>query len=244
MTKNICSVTIRNTRTNVWFVKKESVMVLSYQEINDMAQEIVSKYRKLKENPCVNVNVEELMERLYGFKIRFYKLSKDNSILGIYSPVPIILSVFDKGKPFLVELDGKTALIDESLLQNNTGRKNFTEAHEGAHFILSHLRQSKDILYRDTICENKTIDWIEWQANVLAACILMPEDSVRYLFWKFYCAEHIEKISPFIKEYFAPFEAMAEFFGVSKQALGIRLKKLGLVNEIILSASISVSKEN
>lgn len=225
-------------------LQKERVMILSYQEINDIAQEVVNRYRKLKEHPCLNVNIEELLDQLYGFKIRFYELSKDNSILGIYSPVPIILSVFDNGKPLLVELDGKTALIDESLLQNNTGRKNFTEAHEGSHFILSHLRQSKNILYRDTFCERKPVDWTEWQANVLAACILMPEDSVRYLFWKFYCAEHIEKISPFIKEYFAPFEAMAEFFGVSKQALGIRLKKLGLVNEIILSASISVSKEN
>ncbi len=219
-------------------------MILSYQEINDVAQEIVNRYRKLKEHPCINVNIEELLEQLYGFKIRFYGLSKDNSILGVYSPVPISLAVYSNDKLILVDLDGKTALIDESLLQKNIGRKNFTVAHEGAHYILSHLTQSMDVFHRYTINHKNSIECSEWQANVLASCILMPEDSVRYLFWKFYCEEHIKKISPFRKEIFAPFEAMASFLGVSKTALSIRLKQLKLVDEINLTESISVTKEN
>ncbi len=219
-------------------------MVLSYKQINDIAQGVVNRYRALKSQPCVNVNIEELLYHLYGFKIEFFNLSKDGSILGVYSSLPVSLFVSQNGKKCFIELDGKTALIEESLLKNNIGRKNFTIAHEGAHYILNDVSGKVWFLRNESDCDKAIIDWSEWQANTLASCILMPEDSVRYLFGKFYCAEHIEKISPFTKEYFAPFEAMADFFGVSKQALGIRLKKLGLVNEIILSATISVSKED
>ena len=210
---------------------KGAVMVLSYKQINDIAQGIVNRYRALKSHPCVNVNIEELLYHLYGFKIEFFNLSKDGSILGVYSSLPVGLSVFHNGKKCFVELDGKTALIEESLLENNIGRKNFTVAHEGAHYILNDVSGKVWFLRNELDCDKKINDWSEWQANTLASCILMPEDSVRYLFGKFYCSEFVENISPFRKELFAPFEAMADFFGVSKQAMAIRLQH-GLLSRV------------
>lgn len=220
-------------------------MVLTYQELNDMAQNIVDSYRSPNDHPYINVNIEELLKKLYGLKFEYYTLSNDSSILGLFSSVPVILYVYKNDEPAIVQLDGRTALIDESLLQDKmTGRRNFTIAHEGAHHILNHIPNEPWIAYRDTIDKGYVIDWSEWQANTLASCLLMPENSVRYLFWSFYGCEHLEKITPFNEEIFCPFIAMADYFGVSKQALGIRLKKLKLVDDIILSASINVFKED
>lgn len=219
-------------------------MVLSYKQLNDIAQGIVNRYRALKSHHCVNVNIEELLYHLYGFKIEFFNLSKDGSILGVYSSIPVGLSVSQKGKKLFVELDGKTALIEESLLENNVGRKNFTIAHEGAHYILNDVSGKVWFLRNESICDKSVNDWSEWQANTLASCILMPEDSVRYLFWKFYSSEFVENISPFRKALFSPFEAMADFFGVSKQAMAIRLQQLNLTNSVILNTSILISKED
>lgn len=220
-------------------------MVLTYQELNDMAQKIVDEYRSPDDHPYINVNIEELFKKLYGLKIEYLTLSDTGVILGLFSSIPYSVPVRINGELGYFPLDGKTALIDESLLQDRlTGRRNFTIAHEGAHYILSHLPDRPWIAYRDTIDKGDVMDWTEWQANTLASCLLMPENSVRYIFWSFYGSEHLEKISPFNEELFSPFIAMTDYFGVSKEALGIRLRKLGLVDEVIFSATISIYKED
>lgn len=220
-------------------------MVFTYKELNDMAQNIVDKYRNPNDHPYINVNIEELFKKLYGLKFKFYTLSCDSSILGLFSSIPVDLHVYKNNEPVTVFVDGSTALIDESLLQDKyVGRKNFTIAHEGSHHILRHIYENPFIAHRDTIDKGYVFDWWEWQANTLASCLLMPENSVRYIFWSFYSCEHINTISPFNDKLFSPFVAMADYFGVSKTALGIRLQKLGLVDEVILSASINIFKED
>ena len=224
---------------------EEKRMILSYQEINNIAQGIVDQYRKKINRPCVNVDITELLGELYGLQIEYYSLSKNGAILGLYSSVPVVLYVEHKGEPALVQLQGKTALIDERLLDDKCiGRRNFTIAHEGSHYILEHALKEMWIVYRDTFNNENITDWSEWQANALASCLLMPENSIRYMFWRFFSEEHIEIITPLHRNIYVAFETMAEYFGVSKQALGIRLKKLGLVDDVILTESISIVKEN
>lgn len=220
-------------------------MVLTYQELNDMAQKIVDEYRSPNDHPYINVNIEELFKKLYNLKFKFCDLSGNSSILGLFSSIPIRFTIKENGISTLIQLDGQTALIDESLLQDKyTGRRNFTIAHEGAHYILKHIPGAPWIAYRETIDKGIVTDWAEWQANTLASCLLMPENSVRYIFWSFYGSEHLERISPFNEELFCPFVAMADYFGVSKKALAIRLKKMGLVDDVMLSATISIFKED
>lgn len=227
--------TIQNTENKCSESGVENRMILTNCDIDDVAQKIVNRYLKLNGYQNMNIDISELLAVLFNLKIVYHTLSNDGSILGLFSPVPMTITVNSKNESTLVELDGKTIVIDESLLKDSfIGRKNFTIAHEGAHYIFS--------LY-DNIRQPLTIR-TEKQVDTLAACLLMPQDSVRYIFWRFYGTEHLERITPFQDELFYPFEAMADYFKVSKQALAIRLKNMGLVDEIVLSASIEIIKED
>jgi Zn-dependent peptidase ImmA (M78 family) len=98
-------------------------------------------------------------------------------------------------------------------------RKRFTIAHELGHFAL-HLA-SGDIEFIDTADSFRTAadpdaDWTptrrqEWEANVFAAALLMPEPLVRRQ-W------------PEIQDA----AGMARWFQVSQLAMAIRLQELGL----------------
>ena len=219
-------------------------MFLSYEAINDMAQPIINRYRKQLKKPRTDVDIIELLKEECDLNFEFYSLSKTGSILGLYTPFPTDVPVWHNGDPMTIQIDGKTALIDESLLSPKlNGRKNFTIAHEGSHVLLNHCSPELRVAHRETIVDYVVTDWEEWQANTLASCLLMPEDSVRFFFKTFYNTEHIDTISYLQNKLFHPLELMAEHFGVSKKALSIRLKKLGLVNDVIFSTNLSIIKE-
>ena len=72
--------------------------------------------------------------------------------------------------------------------------------------------------------------WDEWRTNALASSVLMPEDMVRNNMLVFGLGEKL----PMLNRVYAPgnynrFSDMANHMGVSKQALAIRLKGLGLL---------------
>jgi len=62
----------------------------------------------------------------------------------------------------------------------NTGRKNFTVAHEFGHFFLNHKSHSNSFeCYEDDIVEDKqSTKNIEHEANYFATCFLMPEQKI------------------------------------------------------------------
>ena len=84
-------------------------------------------------------------------------------------------------------LDGKTVLVESDLNYDNKskGRKNFTLMHEGSHQIFKMLfpndygvtQQSAGVHYYKANAERsrQSNDWEEWQANTLAAAILLPK---------------------------------------------------------------------
>jgi Zn-dependent peptidase ImmA (M78 family) len=99
-------------------------------------------------------------------------------------------------------------------------RKRFTVAHELGHFIL-HLAagEGEFIDNQDTFrtVQDPDTPWddarrAEWEANVFAAALLMPKDSIVQA-WR-------EIGDP---------EGMAAFFQVSQQAMTLRLDALGLL---------------
>ncbi len=89
----------------------------------------------------------------------------------------------------------------------STERKRFSIAHEIGHAALGHgsnYRTGK--VYNIANYEVK-----EFEANEFAAELLMPSDKVESLVYNTY----------------SPVDDMAKFFGVSSQAMYIRLKRLG-----------------
>ena len=72
-------------------------------------------------------------------------------------------------------------------------------------------------------------DWAEWQADTLAAALLLPLEVVGQALYYFGLTEGLtgrpKRMRPSPAERAAD---MAKFWGASKQALMIRLKQLGL----------------
>jgi Zn-dependent peptidase ImmA (M78 family) len=94
-------------------------------------------------------------------------------------------------------------------------RQRFTCAHELGHAVLHH----KDYLDRQIAFRNDgNYDIEEKEANIFAACLLMPGDYLKDLYCTIKDATTIDKIAK-----------LAEYFEVSTQAMFYRLKNMGLI---------------
>ena len=149
----------------------------------------------------------------------------------------------------------KRVIIDESLVPEDhpdqEGRYNFTLGHEMGHWILHRhdaiaVRDTPDlfgIVANPVVCRSSSKDPVEIQADLLSSCLLMPADMDRDA-WRrrgpdgrlnvyeeiqakesmFGCAvDGLEPISCVVKE-------IAGVFHVSRRAMQIRLKGLGLLD--------------
>lgn len=76
--------------------------------------------------------------------------------------------------------------------------------------------------------EKEAHNWIEWQADSIASSLLMPQALISQSLFRFSFGEKVEMLNKVFrpKEY-QRFCDMADYLGVSKQALAIRLKQLG-----------------
>ena len=142
-------------------------------------------------------------------------------------------------KEDLFFFDGKTVLIEKDLLtEGQTGRRNFTIVHEGSHHVLKMLfpkdyaggANARRILrYRDTR-GSRTRE--EWQVDRLTSSILMPRELVEQAMFLVGQNGRIDMLNAIWrrKEY-ERFCNMCYLLGVSKQALSIRMMRLGLLGE-------------
>ncbi|CDZ60115.1 Ribosomal protein L22 [Neorhizobium galegae bv. orientalis] len=89
-------------------------------------------------------------------------------------------------------------------------RQRFTLAHEIAHFLL-HRDKIGDGLYDDVLYRSKLSNHLEYEANRLAAEIVMPAAAVK----------DISKDAQYIDD--EKVEEISNLFGVSKEAMTIRL---------------------
>lgn len=106
-------------------------------------------------------------------------------------------------------------------------RQRFTIAHEIGHFIMHegeqvHIDENFRVHFRD-ITSSLATNMNEIEANAFAAALLMPENHVREAFAQI--ADGIESSNDDDQQ----IQLLAKQFNVSKQALLIRLGKLGLL---------------
>lgn len=219
-------------------------MILSYKEINDIAQDVTSANN---DNIFAPVDIEGLLKSMLGITVEYYTLHPTGLILGMCSNQPQVVKVKDGENIIFAQLNEKVIFIDSSLKEIKvSGRRTFTIAHEGAHLFLFFMEGRKDALAHRYLRENsvsRNFDWDEWQADTMASCLLMPEANVRYVFNLFFQSEHIDRITPFRKDEYFIFNEITNFFGVSKTAMAIRLKKLNLIDSFDFSKSIDIRME-
>lgn len=136
---------------------------------------------------------------------------------------------------------GNEILLDEALLEKGKeGIHNFTLAHECAHELINWQdKEYQPPLVTDfrNISNSKKKrleteeDFKEWQANVVAAYLLMPP---LLMGWCFYSFAKMQKINIYGKYYMSYNDkkiilAMKEYLKVSKEALLIRLEQLSML---------------
>ena len=171
------------------------IRFMSRREIEGKARDVLRQHGLL----TVPINPVTLAQR-EGIAVNNAKFSDDN-LSGM---------IAKRGK-------NMTILVNRDDTPN---RKRFTIAHELAHHFL-HLAGDGEYvdgeadLFRENLEEDSEDSpserRAEIQANIFAAALLMPEESIR-VYW-----ERTGSVS-----------AMAAAFGVSQEALGYRLARLGL----------------
>jgi len=183
------------------------------------------------------IDIRKIAEEYLKLNIIYDNLSDDGRVLGVTAYQSTQIKLRRNGKFDIVPLPEKTALIEEELLRgkNNIGRHRFTVAHECSHQILYRLFRNQ-VEYSFRIIEEgkaytarqigQAANWSERKANELAAALLMPVPMLKELTYNFSLNEIKvyggDKMIPKDKK---TFSAAADFTGVSRQALLIRLKQ-------------------
>lgn len=218
-------------------------MFLSEIDLNKMGQDIVLAYNQDIYAP---VDIEGLLKKMLNISVEDYTLHPSGLILGMCSNKSQLVKVKKGNEILLAELNRNVVFIDSSLTAPQyEGRRNFTIAHEGSHHFLFNLEKRTSGYERSfyrKIMQARIFDPEEWKADILASCLLLPEQNVRCAFYKFFQKDHVDTISPFDYLNFNHLTEMALFFHVSKTALAIRLKKLGLINDFYFKRSIDIIK--
>ncbi len=215
---------------------------LSYNDLDAIAGRVFRAYSRLPEvqaaGQVLYVDPALLLKSLLGLTIEFRHLSADGTTLGITAYDEVGVELCDEDED-LFFFDGKTVLIEKDLqADDQTGRRNFTIVHEGCHHVLKMLypkdyaggANARRILrYRDTRGSHTRE---EWQVDRLTSSILMPRELVEQAMFLTGQNGRIDMLNAVWrpKEY-ERFCNMCYLLGVSKQALSIRMMRLGLLGE-------------
>lgn len=222
---------------------------LSRNNIEAIAHRIIAAYKRL---PAVNeqepdmIQPELLARSLLGLAISYHALSKNGSILGLTACGEVDVQIYDDPKhPEFFRLNGKTLLIDRDLIKEgaNKGRYHFTLTHESCHQVFKMLFpreytapvRLRQIHYCTATLTRSEDYWEEWRTNTLTSAVLMPEEMVRSNMITFGLGEKLHMLNRvYAAEEYLRFSDMADHMGVSKQALAIRMKGLGLLEREFL----------
>lgn len=218
---------------------------LSREQIEQIAEGIVCQYKRAlvpQKHLCYFVDPTELAS-LLGYTIDYQYLTRDGSILGKTASDKLWITVYDaNGNEIFYQLDDRTILIEKRLLfsPRNVGRKNFTIAHELAHQIINRKYPGASREDRRVFCDYRRStkpvgDWYEWQADALAASLLLPADAIKDAMFLFGLGEKMTVLSrKYSRRKYDYFCDMAEYLQVSKTALAYRMERLGLLQRNLL----------
>ncbi|MCL2838419.1 MAG: ImmA/IrrE family metallo-endopeptidase [Oscillospiraceae bacterium] len=232
--------------------KSNGMYLLNRRNFDEIAINLLQTYMPEVLGLPRSVNIKRLAEDCLFLTIKDQMLSTNDSILGMTTFADVEVPCYDDCfTPTKLSVREGTILIHSGLLwDGNNTRRRYTIAHECAHWILHrsyHSPNNRQYSFRAPpviACRKENIerskfgfqsdnDWIEWQADGLAAAILMPQNT----FW--------QKSKSLLRGYgkqfliagqqsyagFEIIEKLSETFEVSKQAAQIRLQQLGLIRD-------------
>jgi hypothetical protein len=134
-------------------------------------------------------DIERFAHNYLGLNIEYKKLSDTGDVLGLtaYGGMELVLDF--SGSPVCVTVPDDTVMLDDKLMTpQSLHRRRFTIAHECAHQILARIEERKTgHSFRKALVSGRKYsfrdlhsvdDWGEWQANSLAAALLIPKSAL------------------------------------------------------------------
>ena len=227
---------------NIWTnIKKSGVPILSAESIDRYATRMVEEFLPCGTEVPVAIDIDRFITEYAELELEEDLLSHDGHRLGMFvfeatDSLPIWCEERQRAEERSVK--ARTVLID-SRKQTEAGVR-FTKAHECGHALFHNmvyrrrpellmLREDKSTLgrFERRNTENWTeINWMDWQANNFASCLLMPRPMVEK------AIEQMRKINWVDAFDFreARIAEICRVFQVSQAMAEIRLNKLGLLD--------------
>lgn len=239
--------------------KPNGMYILSKEQLDDVAQMVLKEYMPtVLEQPCA-VDIDRLAEECLFLTVQHKTLTLNSQILGLTAFGDVRVPCYDDMlRPTEVDITEGTVLIESQLrARDSRARRRFTLAHETSHWILHrsyHSPSNQQYQFRTErspklliACRAENIessrrknqglnldgDWEEWQADTMAAALLMPIHT-----FSDYCSRvlrdyGLRKLQLSGKSMsstaYEIIEKQAVRFSVSKEAAKIRMKQLGFI---------------
>lgn len=232
-------------------LNKDLVPIIRKDDMDGLATTFLQTYCPEALRQPMPLPVEDIAELQMGIDIDYVNITEDCRTLGMMIFSDGITEIYDKDTgQYINQKVTRGTMLVESDLNDNRGRERFTIAHEMVHWDKHQLRfttlsyHDKTLAKacrcpKDKVLKAKTPDeWLEWQADNLAAAILMPAEMFRLKTEELknkYQGKVGKKINDFMWKGFSPaiikdfiIDDLAETFQVSRQAAQIRCNTLQL----------------
>lgn len=228
-------------------LNQDLVPIMRKEDMDIEASKFLQTYCPEALRQPMPIPVEEIVELKLGLEVDYVNLTEDCSTLGMMIFSDGITEIYQKdtGKYVKQEVNRGTMLI-ESDLANNRGRERFTITHEMVHWDKHQLRFTTLSYHDKTLakacrCPKEKVfkartpeDWLEWQADNLAAAILMPAEMFKFKAKELKAKYRPgKKLNDYMWKGFSPgiikefiIDDLAETFQVSRQAAEIRCNTL------------------
>lgn len=220
------------------------------KDFDDIALMVLKEFLPRSVNEPQAIDINYIIRDCLFLNLMSKNIVADKGILGLIAFESISISCLDLAfNPSRIDLQAGDIVIDLSLSGNRMRfRRRFTLAHEAAHWILHRTYHSPIMQpfefrkpYEESMASNveKKIHSIftdadreEWQANSLAAAMLMPKGAfISAASTSNFCKFDVDgKIRlDDSDEYNNLLDYLSSTFEVSRQAIEIRLEQLDIV---------------
>jgi len=180
---------------------------LSRDDVEEKAASVLRRYgRETGRAVTPPVEVDLIGEMLCGLRWEYDLIDNESTLAALY-PETQVVTLND---------------LFADRFEEVSGFDRFTKGHEIGHWNLHVDRAERSSIPLDegtgerVFCRDGSEDWTERQADWFAAGLLMPEPHLR------------EAVSQHSRMTWSTIEGLSENFDASKQAMKVRLERLGL----------------
>ena len=214
--------------------KANGLYVLNRAQIDEIAMMVLAEYAPDAAHIPGVLSIEKLAQEDFCLSIVDKYLRRDYLGLTAFDDLTVRCHSLDR-QAEIIEISEGTVLLNATLLQEGQARRRrFTMAHELAHWILHrsfHSPDNQEYRFRQIACRAvefsnfrpwSNYEWEEWQADNLAAALLMPAPAVHLV-------ADGGLVATYDSWYYNTISVMADHFCVSRRAMQLRLSQLGYI---------------